>query len=486
MTDPDKLLGEPTEGIQDLHPDADTPGDDGPGEVYQGAHLVARPLPMPAPSLLLTLPGVADLAEADDAPASPEAAELRGRLTALADANAAARAASLERLATWFPGYDFDVASQTTDDRRFSLLQIGGELFEYLNALEIVEQLLVSRDFPGNKIIFSHGARKGAQPERLFDPTRPALRRPQIGPLVDALDGQWTCILNSIDQSDERIASVIEHLERAYGCPINTNVYISWGEALGFGPHWDSHDTIIVPAAGTKRWRVFEPTVLAPQRPWIGSEVSDRPVWEGDIEPGMCLVIPRGWGHEVLGSDDLSVHYTIGVNRLTVTDALQRIVTEGGLQPLLRGDLAYHPRRDVVAYDRSIHDDDVLTAALDDVVGPQLLERAMATHRARMTMRSFPRLFDTWISAGTGDWSGATVRMPVPSGVHVASISTVGAVLAFGNQQVEADAGALAVISTLADTLEHPVSALEATHGASTPAVLRDLVRAGLAEVRLP
>lgn len=449
---------------------------------YRGDYVIARPLPQPGPMMTLTLPGTLDFGDTE--PANDAERHVRDQLLALAEANERARAASLERLATWFPGYDFDAASRTTDDRRFAALNIGAALHGHLNAMESVEAILATRDLPGNRIQFSHGAEQG-RPERATDALRPQMQRVRIGPLVDALDAQWTTILNGIDDTDPVLAGVVEDLERVYGCRINTNVYVSWGDARGFGPHWDQHDTIIVQAVGTKRWKVFEPTQLSPLRPWVSDEVSPRPVWEGEISPGMCLVIPRGWGHEVLGSDDLSIHYTIGVNRITVQDAITRLSSEGGFHPLFRADLAYDPSGAVHSYDRSVLDSETaLTEAVADLATPALISRAIATYRARMPMRLFPRLFDSWVAAGTGDFTAATVRMPVPAGVQLIAVGPSGVSVAVDGHAVDLSFDAFEIVVQLADTAAHRVEALPG-EPAVRAQVLAELIRAGLLDVTL-
>lgn len=451
-------------------------------QTFRGTHIVVAPLDRPAPPIMLTLPGTMQFPE-DDA-VSPEATAMQDSLRRLADANERARTASLERLEAWFPGFDFEAAAQATDDRRFTLMQIGSTLFEHLDALATVEDLLATRDLVGNRIQFSHGEIKGQEPDQVLNPAAPNLRHPQIGPLVNALDNQWTTILNGIDGTDPKVSAVVEDLERVFGCRINTNVYISWGEALGFGPHWDQHDTIIVPAAGKKVWKVFEPTTLSPLRPWVGPEVSERPVWEGTIEPGMCLVIPRGWGHEVAGSEDLAIHYTIGVNRVTAQDSIERLIAEGGLRPVLRADLAYDPSKQTHSYDVSVHDDDVLADTVAEMVSPALINRALATYRARMPLRMFPRLYDMWVAAGLKDWSGMTVRMPVPAGVHILGATPQGVAVAMNDRKCMLTHDAFAIVTELADARHHGVDALASRFERPlVETVLEEMARAGLLDV---
>lgn len=439
-------------------------------QTYRGTHLVVAPLTQPAP------PSTVPVADGSGSVADR-----------LAIANATARADSLARVEKWFPGYDFQAAAQTTDDRRFTVLNLGSELFDHLDAVATVERIVAEQSRVGRGVTFSNGDPTAGEPHRVIDPAAPQMRRLRVGPLVGAISEQWTTILNNIDDTEPVIAGVLEHLERVYGSRVNTNVYISWGAAKGFGAHWDEHDTIIVPALGSKHWRVFEPTTLSPRRPWVGAEVSQRPVWEGNIEPGMCLVIPRGWGHEVGGSDDLAIHYTIGVNRLTVQHLFERITVESGYSPLARADVAYDPSAPTSSYDVSIHDEpDVFSTLVSDLATPELVGRAISTFRARMPLRMFPRLFDAWTAAGTGEWAGMTLRMPVAAGVQLIDVQPDAAALAFADRRIEVTTAALDVLIALADARPHAIEALPVVDGDEErrAEICKELVIAGLIDVR--
>lgn len=437
---------------------------------FEGEHFVARPLAQPSPPLV-----------------NPGGFTSANELVAALDTqNKVARRSSREQLDAWFPGYDFHAAAQTTDDRRFTVLAIGTELFDHLNAIEVVEHVISTHDFVGNQIRFSGGLPGADDPERIYAASRPGVKRLHIGPLVDALDAQRTAIVNNIDHFDPASSAVSEHIERVTGAQTNVNVYCSFGHAEGFGDHWDNHDTLIVPAAGKKKWTVYEPTELSPMRPWVTEATSPRPVWEGVIEPGMCLIIPRGWGHSVGGSDDLAIHYTIGVNRISVNNVLQRLVVESGYNPIMRADVAYDPSDDINSYDRSIHDDpEALRDIVSELATPELVDRAISTYRARVPFRMFPRLFDMWTSAGIGDWSGASVRMPVPMGVQVLELPDA-LHLGVDNQLISPKPEALKIITALSDTLPHTLDELpHAEDSELQTSILRELARAGLVDVHL-
>src|SRR3954451_12993338 len=65
---------------------------------------------------------------------------------ALAAANDCARTASLDRLATWFPGYDFAAAAQNVDDRRYTQLPVNETLLDQLNASEVIDRFVTQKD----------------------------------------------------------------------------------------------------------------------------------------------------------------------------------------------------------------------------------------------------------------------------------------------------------------------------------------------------
>jgi Cupin superfamily protein len=374
----------------------------------------------------------------------------------LAISNAAARADSLRRLAAWFPGYDFAEAAQNVDSRRFMVIQLGDALVDHLDGQESVERLLLDHHhtWAMGGLTFSHGDVEGHQPPPPFA-TRTLNRgqgRIDTGGLVRAFDERWTAIINGADLLDPRINEVCIHLSRVYATHVNTNIYLSYGPSKGFGAHWDNHDTIIVPVCGHKNWALFEPAVLSAERPWIGPEVSDKPLWEGVIEPGMCLVIPRGWGHRVDGSEDLSIHYTIGVSRLEVHDVIDRVHFEGGFWPMLRGDVPYDVREPALSYGGSVFDDPLgFSRTIGEVATPELVERAVAAHRSRVWRLQYPSLYDTFRAVALGDWSGLGIRLNAVAGVMVHAESDDAVVLMFSDRAVRVVTDAVDAVAALAD-----------------------------------
>lgn len=376
----------------------------------------------------------------------------------LSRANGASRDRSVGRLATLLPGYDFEAAAQNADDRRLTVLRVSDELLEHLDGPGAVDRHLRTRDFAFtvSGLTFSRGDREGHQPPppgvaKPLPHLSPNLGSMHIGGLAAALRDQWTTIINNADRFDPILAALLGDLMRVYGCGVNCNIYLSQGAAKGFGEHWDVHDTIIVQVFGSKRWSVFEPLVLSAQRPWIDRRVSDRPVWDGILEPGLALVIPRGWGHQVHGSEGLSMHYTLGVNRLEVHNLLDRLTWESGFWPSLRADVPFHRDEPALSYGGSVFDDEHgLHDAMDELMSTDLVDRAVAAFRARVPMRLMPKLTDTFRAVHDQDWSGLALRLPASTGVMLAIEEADASVVCYDSTAVRVQAEALDAFALLA------------------------------------
>ncbi len=106
---------------------------------------------------------------------------------------------------------------------------------------------------------------------------------------------------------------------------VHTNVYCSPAGTQGFQCHFDLHEVFVLQVAGSKHWRVFDPTEEAPFEPWRIEDVPGDavpPYIDVTLRPGDVLYVPRGHWHYATARDEASVHVTVGITCRKGTDFL--------------------------------------------------------------------------------------------------------------------------------------------------------------------
>ncbi|MBX7185202.1 MAG: cupin domain-containing protein [Vicinamibacteria bacterium] len=140
--------------------------------------------------------------------------------------------------------------------------------------------------------------------------------------------------------------------------PVRANLYITPPNRQGLDPHVDDHDVLVVQMSGRKGWKIygapfelplehsfplyFEMGTRARSRStWAGEIWGARsfkgkdlgqPDYDGPIETGELLYVPRGLLHVASSLDQASVHATIGIHATRIADlaalALDRVARE--------------------------------------------------------------------------------------------------------------------------------------------------------------
>jgi lysine-specific demethylase/histidyl-hydroxylase NO66 len=84
---------------------------------------------------------------------------------------------------------------------------------------------------------------------------------------------------------------------------VNIPSYLTPAKSAGFAPHWDDVDAFILQTEGRKHWKVFVPEELHPLESSGNFTDSDFdgqvPVFNGWLDQGDILYIPRGFIHQV-------------------------------------------------------------------------------------------------------------------------------------------------------------------------------------------
>lgn len=140
-----------------------------------------------------------------------------------------------------------------------------------------------------------------------------------------------TLVVNQVEELFPEVRTLVESCEELVNIRPNANLYAGWRTDKGFNAHWDKHDTLILQVVGRKNWTVWEPTRAFPLRGDDNKLVprpTAPPAWDGTLEDGDALYMPRGWWHVAFPRDEPSVHVTIGIKHPTGIDLLRWIAEQ--------------------------------------------------------------------------------------------------------------------------------------------------------------
>jgi mannose-6-phosphate isomerase-like protein (cupin superfamily) len=145
--------------------------------------------------------------------------------------------------------------------------------------------------------------------------TRPAtLAGQQLTGLVDArkaldeFERGATVVLQGLHRYWEPVTTLVADLELELGHPCQANAYLTPPSSRGFALHSDSHDVFVFQTHGTKEWELHDAG-------GVRSLV---------LAPGTSVYLPTGTPHAARAQDSVSLHVTVGINRVTWREVLDR------------------------------------------------------------------------------------------------------------------------------------------------------------------
>jgi ribosomal protein L16 Arg81 hydroxylase len=187
------------------------------------------------------------------------------------------------------------------------------------------------QNIPSETFIRQSPARRGGTIPRL-----------KVASLFEQLRAGATLIMDAIDEAHGPIGELAEYLERLLHEYVQVNVYVGWGETSGFDLHWDDHDVIIVQVNGRKNWKVYGPTRLYPLYRDVEPNFDppkEQPMWEGTLNDGDLLYIPRGWWHVAIPVNEPTIHLTCGIGKRCGVDLITWLADQLRSQEAFRMDL---------------------------------------------------------------------------------------------------------------------------------------------------
>lgn len=138
------------------------------------------------------------------------------------------------------------------------------------------------------------------------------------------------------------LSLLLGNLGRQFTGPCDVIGFASFGSTRAIAPHEDGDDQFILQLAGRKHWQVYGPNEPNPIRKPIWHESTEPkrpPIWEGMLNAGDVLYLPRGWWHEVRSVNEPSLHLTIGLPVNTPMDLIHWALPVLASQDVLRENL---------------------------------------------------------------------------------------------------------------------------------------------------
>ncbi|MFP5246418.1 MAG: cupin domain-containing protein, partial [Thermoanaerobaculia bacterium] len=207
--------------------------------------------------------------------------------------------------------------------------------------------------------------------------------------LSQQLRDGYTLIIDAVDDMTDGVMRLAEDFERVLHEAVQVNLYAGWREQQGFNRHCDTHDVVVLQVYGKKYWRIYEGGRPHPLKDDIApnKEVPDKVVWEGLLEDGDALYIPRGWWHEASGVGDVTLHLTFGIHQRTGVSLLHWLADQSRASTEFRA-----PLRRFATKEEQQAQLAELRRQLFEAFDDDLLERYFAHQNARARSRGWASL----------------------------------------------------------------------------------------------
>jgi ribosomal protein L16 Arg81 hydroxylase len=170
--------------------------------------------------------------------------------------------------------------------------------------------------------------------QRVFIP------RLQTQALTEQLRQGATLVLDNLEDLHEPIGELALDFQRTFRERVHVNLYASWHTSNAFDLHWDDHDVIVLQVAGRKRWGVYGATRAYPLRQSAALKPPEGPpVWEGHLEDGDLLYLPRGCWHYAVPVAEPTLHLSFGIYNSKGVDLLNWLARQLEASEIFRQDL---------------------------------------------------------------------------------------------------------------------------------------------------
>jgi bifunctional lysine-specific demethylase and histidyl-hydroxylase NO66 len=147
--------------------------------------------------------------------------------------------------------------------------------------------------------------------------------------VLDAFRDGASIVLQALHRHWPPVARFCRDLELSLTHRTQANAYVTPATSQGFSVHHDTHDVFVLQTHGRKEWRVFRPVVelAGKEQPWSKSRTDPgEPILRAELSPGDCLYLPRGFPHDAVAREEVSIHVTVGILASTWVDLWRHVM----------------------------------------------------------------------------------------------------------------------------------------------------------------
>ena len=139
-----------------------------------------------------------------------------------------------------------------------------------------------------------------------------------------------TAVFQAAHKTLPSLSTFCQKLEKYYNFSLQTNIYLTPKSSKGFQAHFDNHDVFVLQVHGSKIWKVYDSPIYLPVETFEKNMLPEHmiPQIEVELKQGDTLYIPRGFVHEAVTANEVSLHITLGLLSYTWIDVLRLIIND--------------------------------------------------------------------------------------------------------------------------------------------------------------
>ncbi len=162
--------------------------------------------------------------------------------------------------------------------------------------------------------------------------------RPIVRELVTELRNGAVLAIEAVSELHQPISILCQSLEGKLGIPVLADLYAYWQDRPVAPLRWNPQDVVILQVDGRRKWTVYCPQDGLPEPVGL-SLPEEAPAWNGLLNPGDLLYVPRGWKYRDEPTGDHAMCLALRFSNPTGSDFLNSVTAWISRKVVMKTDL---------------------------------------------------------------------------------------------------------------------------------------------------